>query len=248
MLYLFLYPLVQMPSSTSSAHCVPIDSSSTTKAPSVHFDPSSTSNVQFVPVNSSSTSSAPSVPFDPSSTSNAQFVPVDPSSTSGAQFVPFDPSSTSNAQSVPVDPSSTNSAQSVHFDPSSISNVQSVPVDPSRTSNAQPVSIDTILAVVFGICVISLLLILSLTFIWLCVIKKKGKVRSQTMKDSPKPIEAVYEDPDAVISDKFQPSFSQGKEVKTADNVAYSTQLQVLQDKGVKTQENLACNVANTVF
>ena len=124
-----------------------------------------------------------------------------------------------------------------------------MPVDPSQTSNAQPVLIDTILAVVFGICVILLLLIGSLTFIWLCVMKKKGKAGSQAMNDSPKPIEAVYEDPDAVLSGKFQPGFSQGKEVRlTADNVAYSTQLQVLQDKGVKTQDNLAYNVVSTAF
>ena len=88
---------------------------------------------------------------------------------------------------------------------------------------------------------------MSLILIWLCVNKKKGKEGSQVMKDGPAPMEAVYEDPDTAVGDKVQPSFSQSKEVRTADNVAYFTQLQVLHNKGVKTQDNLAYNVVSTV-
>ena len=64
---------------------------------------------------------------------------------------------------------------------------------------------------------------MGLFLIWLCVNKKKGKEGSQVVNESPKPLEA--------FSDYFQPSFAQNKEVRTVDNVAYSTQLQVLQDK-----------------
>ena len=100
--------------------------------------------------------------------------------------------------------------------------------------------------------------------IWLCVSKKKGKEGSQAVNEGSKPLEGIYEDPDTV---NFQPSFAQeievttadnvaystqlqvlpDKDVTTADNVAYSTQLQVLQDKGVKTQDNLAYGVASTI-
>ena len=45
------------------------------------------------------------------------------------------------------------------------------------------------------------------------------------MKDCPEPLDAVYEDPDAALGNKVQPSFAQSKEVRTADNVAYFTQL-----------------------
>ena len=69
------------------------------------------------------------------------------------------------------------------------------------------------------------------------------------MNEGPKALEAIYEDPDAVLDDNFQPSFSQDKEVITADNVhvPYSTELQVLQDKAVKTEDNLAYNVVSTL-
>ena len=67
------------------------------------------------------------------------------------------------------------------------------------------------------------------------------------MKDSPKPSEAVYEDPDAPVGDKVKPGFAQSNEVRTADNVAYLTQVQVLHDEGVKTQDNLAYNLVSTV-
>ena len=67
------------------------------------------------------------------------------------------------------------------------------------------------------------------------------------MNEAPKPLEAIYEDPDAVLGDNFQPSFAQDKEVITADNVPYSTELQVLQDKAVKTEDNLAYNVVSTI-
>ena len=87
----------------------------------------------------------------------------------------------------------------------------------------------------FGIFVILLLLTMGPILIWLCVSKRKGKEGSQAVNEGPKPVEAIYEDPDTVLSDNFQPSFAQDKEVTTADNMAYSTQLQVLQDKGVKT-------------
>ena len=83
--------------------------------------------------------------------------------------------------------------------------------------------------------------------IWLCVSKKKGKEGSQAVNEGSKPLEAVYEDPDVALRDNFQPSFVQNQEVTTADNVAYSTQLQVLQDKGTKTQENLAYSVVSTI-
>ena len=82
---------------------------------------------------------------------------------------------------------------------------------------------------------------------WLCVRRKKRKESSQAANEGPEPLEAVYEDPDAALGADFQPSFAQNKEVRTADNVAYSTQLQVLQDKGVKTQDNLAYGVVSTV-
>ena len=55
------------------------------------------------------------------------------------------------------------------------------------------------------------------------------------MKDGPKPLEAVCEDQVTALGGKFQPSFSQKTEVRTAENVAYITQLQVLHDKLVKT-------------
>ena len=99
----------------------------------------------------------------------------------------------------------------------------------------------------FGICVIFLLLIIGLIFICLLVIKKKAKEHSQAVNKDPKPLEAIYEDPDAALGDNFQPSFAQNKGARTADNMAYSTQLQVLQDKGVKTEDNLAYGVASTV-
>ena len=92
----------------------------------------------------------------------------------------------------------------------------------------------------FGICVILLLLIIGPILTWLLVSKKKGKERSQAVNEGPKPLEAVYEDPDADLSGNFQPSFAQNKEVRTADNVAYSTQVQVLQDKEVTTADNVA--------
>ena len=136
--------------------------------------------------------------------------------------------------------------------PSSTSNAQSVLIDaipvqtPSSTSNAQSVPVDTILAVVFGVCVIFLLLIVGLILIWLCVIKKKRKEDSQAVNGGLEPLEAIYEDPDAALGDNFQFSFAQSEELKTAANVAYSTQLQVLQDKGVKTKDNSAYGVVST--
>ena len=98
----------------------------------------------------------------------------------------------------------------------------------------------------FGICVILLLLIIGLVLIWLWVSKKKGKQCSQAVNEGPETLEAVYEDPDAALGDNFQPSFAQNKQVRTAENVAYSTKLQVLQDKGVKIQDNLAYSVVST--
>ena len=62
------------------------------------------------------------------------------------------------------------------------------------------------------------------------------------IKDGLVPMEAVYEDRDTAVGNKFQPSFAQSKEVRTADNVVYFTQLHVLHDKGLKTQDNVAYN------
>ena len=96
---------------------------------------------------------------------------------------------------------------------------------------------------------------MGLFLIWLLVSKKKGKESSQPVNENPEPLkavyenpEAVYEDPDAALNANVLVNFSQDKEVITADNMAYSTQLQVLQDKGVKTQDNLAYGVVSTVF
>ena len=110
----------------------------------------------------------------------------------------------------------------------------------------------------FGICVIFLLLIIALIFIGLLVIKKKGQECSQAVNEDPKPLEAIYDDPDAVAQDKevttadnaaysTQLQVLQDKEVTTADNVAYSTQPQILYDEEVTTQNNLAYNVASSV-
>ena len=99
-----------------------------------------------------------------------------------------------------------------------------------------------------GILAIFVPLVMVLLFLtWLLVSKKKGKKCSQAVNEGPKALEAIYEDPDAVLDDNFQPSFSQDKEVITADNVPYSTELQVLQDKAVKTEDNLAYNVVSTL-
>ena len=96
---------------------------------------------------------------------------------------------------------------------------------PSSTSNDQSVPIDTILAVVFGSCVILLLLMMVVFLTWLLVSKKKGKECSQVVNEGPKPLRVSYENTGAAVSDNFQPSFAQNEEVRTADNVAYFTQL-----------------------
>ena len=117
---------------------------------------------------------------------------------------------------------------------------------PSSTSNAEPVPIGTILAVVFGFCVILLLLIIGLIFIWMCV-KKKREEGLQAVNEGPETIEIVYEDPDDALGHNIQPGFTQNREVRTADNVAYSTQLQVVQERVVQTQDNLAYGVVSTL-
>ena len=69
---------------------------------------------------------------------------------------------------------------------------------------------------------------------------QKRKESLQTMNEFPEPLDAMYEDPDAVLRENFQPSLLQNVEVSTGDNVAYSAQLQVLQDKEVDIKDNLA--------
>ena len=69
---------------------------------------------------------------------------------------------------------------------------------------------------------------------------KKRKQNLQTVKEVPEPLDAMYEDPDTVLRENFQPSFLQNVELSTGDNVAYATQLQVLQDKEVDIKDNLA--------
>ena len=101
---------------------------------------------------------------------------------------------------------------------------------PSSTSNAQSVPIGIILAVVFGICGIFLLMMVSLIVVWLFVSKMKGKGGSQAMKDGPKFLEPVYVD--AFPRGKHQLSTFQNEQIRVAGNVAYHTQLQVLQDSG----------------
>ena len=68
------------------------------------------------------------------------------------------------------------------------------------------------------------------------------------MNEGPKPLEPIYEDPDAALGGNFQRRFAQDKEVRAAANLAYSTELQlkVLQYKKVNTEENLAYSVVST--
>ena len=83
---------------------------------------------------------------------------------------------------------------------------------------------------------------MGLFLIWWCISKQKRKENLQAVSEVPEPLDAVYEDPDTVLGDDFQPSFLLNQKVRTRDNVAYSTQLQVLQDKEVDIQDNLAYN------
>ena len=107
---------------------------------------------------------------------------------------------------------------------------------PSSTSNAQSVPVDIISVVVFGICVIFLLLI-GLSLIWLLVSKKRRKVCLQAVIEGPEPLsvsedsENFHEYPNAAYGTSIQLRFFQDNEVRTADNVAYSTRLQALQDQ-----------------
>ena len=93
---------------------------------------------------------------------------------------------------------------------------------------------------VFGICVIFLLLIIGIFLIRYCISKRKRKQNLQAGNEVPAPLDAMYEDPDAVLHENFQPRFLRNVEVRTGDNVAYATQLQVLQDKEVDIKDNLA--------
>ena len=98
-----------------------------------------------------------------------------------------------------------------------------------------------------GIGFLLILFIVGLFLIKSCVSKHKQKESSQAVNEGSKPLDAIYEDPDAVLADNFQPGAVQHVEIETADNVAYFTKSQALGDEEVDAQENVAYCAASRI-
>ena len=82
-----------------------------------------------------------------------------------------------------------------------------------------------------GICFLLVLFIVGLVLIRSYASKQKQQESSQAVSEGPEALCAIYEDPDAAL---------QNIEIETADNVVYSLKPQVLGDKEIDAQENVA--------
>ena len=99
------------------------------------------------------------------------------------------------------------------------------------------------LAVVFGICS---LFLLSAVILLICLYARKSKQKesSRALNEQPETSGVIYEDPDSLITDKVQPKVVQNNDLPTTENVAYSTTLQIPQDK----KEELLTTAENPAY
>ena len=125
--------------------------------------------------------------------------------------------------------------------------ILSCPLEETHTANSRSVLIATTLAVLLGMCIILMLFIVGLFLISLFACKQKHEESSQAVSEDPELLNAIDEDPNAALPDKFQPSAVQNMEVETADNVAYYKKLQFLRDKEIDAQENVAYCTTNRI-
>ena len=104
-----------------------------------------------------------------------------------------------------------------------------VETPPSANTPSSPVA--TILAVVFGICVLLLLSIVGHLLVWLYVRKPKQKETSEAINEAARALSVIYDNSDTFLAGNVQSSALQNIDITTAENIAYATKSEVLGDE-----------------